>query len=224
MSHLNNYKSFNSDETIKKAVGYKNYLLEKLNEQRIANPSICDMIINVDGHIFHVHKCLMIASSDYFAAMFNSGMQETRASQIELKGVSIQGLREVIDFVYSGELKLSLNNITDVLRSVSHLQVKYALKLCEDYLVDETKIENCIDILRIAELFSINNLKFEVNRYMLRNFDELVSNEAFLKLNLEQMSYFMQSNKLKLYPEIKVFRACVKWLKQLMIKNHQLTS
>jgi hypothetical protein len=219
MSNQSTYKSFTSDETIKKAVGFKNYLLEKLNEQRVSNSSLCDMIINVDGHIFHVHKCLMIASSDYFAAMFNSGMQETRASQIELKGVSIQGLKEVIDFIYSGELKLSLNNITDVLRSVSHLQVKYALKLCEDYLVDETTIENCIDVLRIAELFSINNLKYEVNRFMLRNFDQLVLNDAFLKLNLEQMCYFMQSNKLKLYPEIRVFLACIKWLKHHYDKN-----
>jgi hypothetical protein len=117
------YQSLNSDETIKKASGFKNCLLQKLNEQREANPTICDLTISVDGQLFHVHKCLMIASSDYFAAMFNSGMMESRASQIELKGVSPTGLKEVIDFVYSGELRLSLNNITDVLRSVSHLQV-----------------------------------------------------------------------------------------------------
>jgi hypothetical protein len=41
--------------------------------------------------------------------MFNSGMQETKMASIQLKGVSSQGLKEVIDFIYSGELKLSLN-------------------------------------------------------------------------------------------------------------------
>ena len=61
------------------------------------------MVICVGDHTFHVHKCLMIASCDYFDAMLRSGMQETRASSIELKGVSVSGFVAVVDFVYSGE-------------------------------------------------------------------------------------------------------------------------
>ena len=100
-----------NEETIKKAIGYKYSLLQKLNDQRLNNPSMCDMKITGDDceKIFHVHKCLITSASDYFNAMFNSGMQETKMASIQLKGVSSQGLKEVIDFIYSGELKLSLN-------------------------------------------------------------------------------------------------------------------
>jgi hypothetical protein len=82
---------------------------------------------------------------------------------------------------------LLIKFIQDILRAVSHLQVKYALKLCEEYLIEETSCENCIDMLNLAELFSINNVKHEVNRYILRNFDRLIKNDQFKRLSLEQM-------------------------------------
>ena len=160
--------------SVKKASGYKNSLLEKFWSQRESSPSICDLVICAQNETFHVHKCLMIAACDYFDAMLRSGMQETRASSIELKGVSAQGLRAVVNFIYTGELKLSMSNIGEILRAVSHLQVQFALKLCEDYLIEETTVENCIEMLQLAEMFSIANVKNAVNRYILRNFDKLI--------------------------------------------------
>lgn len=199
--------------TIKRANDYKNSLLEKLRDQREQTPQLCDMIICVGNRTFNVHKCLMIASCDYFDAMLRSGMQETRASSIELKGVSISGFMTVVDFIYSGELKLCMNTIGELIRVISHLQVKYALKLCEEFLIDETTVDNCIDMMQLAELFSIKNVKTAVNRFILRNFDKLISTDQYKKLTFEQMRFYLQSNKLKLYPEIRVFLACVNWLR-----------
>ena len=211
------YAQIGNEETTKKAAGYKNSLLDKLNEQRLNNSSLCDMTISADETTFYVHKCLMIASCDYFAAMqrFDKicGALETRHDKIELKGISSQGLKEVIDFIYTGELRLNLSKINDILRAVSHLQVKYALKLCEEYLIEETTVDNCIDMNNLAELFCINKVKEEINRYILRNFEKLYLNEQFKRLSLEQMQQVAKSNKLRLYPEIRVFNCCVDWLR-----------
>lgn len=45
--------------------------------------------------------------------------------------------------------------IAEVLRAVTHLQVNHAIKLCEDFLIEETTVDNCIDVLSLADLFSI---------------------------------------------------------------------
>lgn len=45
--------------------------------------------------------------------------------------------------------------LAEVLRAVTHLQVHDAIKLCEDFLIEETTVENCIDVLSLADLFSI---------------------------------------------------------------------
>ncbi len=46
-------------------------------------------------------------------------------------------------------------HLAEVLRAVTHLQVHHAIKLCEDFLIEETTVENCIDVLSLADLFSI---------------------------------------------------------------------
>ena len=201
------------DETIKKAMYYTNGVLERLRQQRKLNPELCDMIISVDEQIYRVHKCLMIASCDYFDAMARSGMQETRTDKVELKGVTPQGINEVIDFIYSGELRLSLSNIADILRVVSHLQVQHALKLCEEYLIEETTVDNCIEMLNLADMFCIGTVRTAVNNFVLRNFDKLIQSEQYKKFTLDQMCFYLQSNKLRLYPEVRVFKACLSWLK-----------
>lgn len=33
--------------------------------------------------------------------------------------------------------------------------MNHAIKLCEDFLIEETTVDNCIDVLSLADLFSI---------------------------------------------------------------------
>ena len=151
--------SKSSTTVVKRANEYKNVVLEKLRDQRDNQPQLCDMCVVVDEHKFHMHKCLMIASCDYFDAMLRSGMQETRASSIELKGVSVSGFRAVVDFVYSGELKLSMNTIGDLIRVISHLQVKYALKLCEEFLIGNLYLPMYL-LLILKRICNMSYLRF----------------------------------------------------------------
>ena len=90
----------------KKAFGYKNHLLERLNEQRLSASSLCDMSIHVESVEFGVHKCLMIASSDFFAAMFNSGMAEVQTGLVHIDDdVDPNIFRVFLKFLYVGDLK-----------------------------------------------------------------------------------------------------------------------
>ena len=58
----------------------------------------------------------MVACSDYFRAMLTGPgkMKESREDSVELKGVSAQGLKAVVDFAYTGKIKLSLQNLEEV--------------------------------------------------------------------------------------------------------------
>lgn len=197
--HMNN-------GVVKKASGFQSNIFEKLNEQRVSQPEAsCDIAIDINGTVFYAHKCLLIASCDYFAAMLRSGMLETRQDKIELKGMSAQGLKSVLEFIYTGELTLSLNTVADLLRVVSHLQVKFAHELCEEYLCEQIDEYNCVDILNLIDLFSIKDIKNEIDLYIVRNFDKIVHNNQYKKLTMEQMCFYLKSHKLKLFPEINVF-------------------
>ena len=84
---------------------------------------LCDVTLVVDGDIFHVHRVVLASVSQYFMAMFTGGILESRKEVIELNGVTATGLKACLECVYSGELDLSLENVSDILGTANHLQV-----------------------------------------------------------------------------------------------------
>ena len=79
--------------------------------------------------IFHfmfflqVHKTLLAASSDYFRAMLQGVMRETKEECVDLKGLTAAALRQMLDFLYSGELELDFDNLIEVLNAASRADV-----------------------------------------------------------------------------------------------------
>ena len=73
------------DLRTKKAYQFKSSVLERLREQRNSR-EFCDLVLRAENETFNVHKCVLVASSDYFEAMISrSGMQEATAGTTEKK-------------------------------------------------------------------------------------------------------------------------------------------
>jgi hypothetical protein len=150
--------------------------------------------------------------------MSRSGMQETRQNQITLNDISSNGLKLILDFIYTGELKLNLDNLNDLLSVITHLQVKDAFKLCEEYLYEILTLENCIDLLNLVDIFSLEQVKTYIYNYILKNFYKLTETNQ-IKFTHEQLAQILKSNKLKLYPEIKIFNLVCKWTSSNIIER-----
>jgi len=84
---------------------------------------LCDYTIIAGGLEMHVHRAVLVACSDYFRAMLTGDMRESRESCVTLQGITSFGLQAVIEFIYSGSLKISLDNVEEILAAASHLQV-----------------------------------------------------------------------------------------------------
>lgn len=134
---------------------------------------LCDYTLKADDESFAVHKIVMVACSDYFQAMLTSNIKECKEKTVELKGITANGLRIIVDFAYTGELKLNMPNVEDVLSAATHLQVSDAMNLCSKYLEASISVQNCVDILNIAELYSLEPLHLASTQFMLHNFEEL---------------------------------------------------
>jgi len=57
-----------------------------------------------DGKEIHAHKCVLASQSEYFESMFIGGFKETTQDVILIKDISSDILKNVIDFMYTGEL------------------------------------------------------------------------------------------------------------------------
>lgn len=74
--------------------------------------------------------------------MFGGVMAESKQDLVDLKGVIVDGLQMIIDFVYSGEFFLEYDNLIEVINIVSYLQVFLVLDICSDYIIVGMIFEN----------------------------------------------------------------------------------
>ncbi|XP_008822755.1 kelch-like protein 26 isoform X3 [Nannospalax galili] len=144
--------------------------------------------------------------------MFTGGMREASQAVIELQGVSARGLRHIIDFAYSAEVTLDLDCVQDVLGAAVFLQMLPVVELCEDFLKAAMSVETCLHIGQMATTFSLASLRDSVDAFTFRHFLQIAEEEDFLRLPLERLVFFLQSNRLQSCAEIDLFRAAVRWL------------
>uniref|UniRef100_A0A8C4RPC7 Kelch-like family member 32 n=1 Tax=Erpetoichthys calabaricus TaxID=27687 RepID=A0A8C4RPC7_ERPCA len=87
---------------------HKDSVLAALNQQR-NDGILCDVTLIAEEQKFHAHKAVLAACSDYFRAMFSLCMVESGADEVNLHGVSSLGLKQVLDFAYTGQELNSFN-------------------------------------------------------------------------------------------------------------------
>jgi len=114
--------SVTSVSQVMTSTGHSSRLIVGLDILRAAG-ILCDYTIIAGGLEMHVHRAVLVACSDYFRAMLTGDMRESRESCVTLQGISSFGLQAVIEFIYSGSMKISLDNVEEILAAASHLQV-----------------------------------------------------------------------------------------------------
>nr|CAD7443081.1 unnamed protein product [Timema bartmani] len=84
---------------------YASKVIQNLNLLR-QNTRFCDVAIVAGGNVMKVHRAVLSASSPYFQAMFTAGLLEDQKDTIELHTIAPHILNSIIEFIYSGELKM----------------------------------------------------------------------------------------------------------------------
>jgi hypothetical protein len=145
-------------------------------------------------------------------------MSESQSDHVELKGFenSSYGVESMINFCYSGSLEMTLNNIDQLLHAATHLQIPTAIDLCSKFLLQSCSIENCIDIYKIADLYSLNSVLDIVRLFISKHFLSLMfkAREQFEQLTYEQISHELSRDTLEMnaYEEYDLFLMTCAWI------------
>ncbi|XP_029012770.1 zinc finger and BTB domain-containing protein 17 [Betta splendens] len=102
-------------------------VLEQLNRQR-KQGLLCDCTFVVDGVDFKAHKAVLAACSVYFRTLF---LDQKDVVHLDISNAS--GLGQVLEFMYTGKLSLSPQNIEDVLAVANFLQMQEIVNACSAY-------------------------------------------------------------------------------------------
>ena len=173
---------------------------------------LCDVHLVAEGAKYPAHRVVLAAASTYFQAMFTGGFKESQMSEITLNDTSSEGLKCILDTIYTGELSLSVENVCDVLPVASQLQLNEIVKHCKTFLVNNISTHNCLTFLSVAEKYDLREAVDVCNEFALENFATISLSMEFTNLSKAQLCNYISDDHLKTsHGEIDVFKAILKW-------------
>ncbi|XP_046698548.1 kelch-like protein 33 [Silurus meridionalis] len=172
----------------------------------------CDVEVEAEGRIFNAHRVILSASSDYFRAMFSSGMKETQQESVSLLLMGAPELEALLHCCYSGHLLLGWGCIFELTSTALRFQFQTALSLCLNFLQQEMDAYNCLDVVAFAKAYEMLDLREMAEDFTLRHFEDVAVTEKFQDLPVEKLKAYLRSNCLCVKSELSVFRAVVSWI------------
>lgn len=139
--------------------------VRKVMSEYMNREDLSDVTFLVDGRKLHAHRILLTLFSDHFRRAFASGMRETFEPEIVIDGVQYDTFYAILEFLYTGNLKLTEAQLNDVcflmglLRAADQFCVDGVKWLCEKHLSSLVDAENIDGLLQEAERFQTVQLR-----------------------------------------------------------------
>lgn len=159
-------------------------LLQELFDKEL----LTDVELLMQGERIVAHRVILAAASPFFHALFTSGMKESRAREIELHEVNVMALRELLQYMYLGEIQITGDNILAILHTANQLEMLEVVEICCKQLILELNVANCIDIYVCCESLKTRapcRLLAHAALAMIESFlPDVIESDAFLSLPL----------------------------------------
>ncbi|XP_061614541.1 kelch-like protein 34 [Phyllopteryx taeniolatus] len=188
-------------------------LLARFQRLRSAG-RMCDVVLETEGASFPCHRALLASSSDYFWALFGEATAERLACRVKLPALTPVGLDVVLDFLYSGWLRVCVRTLPDVLEAVRYLQVDTAVSICERYITDNLSAENCCCYANLAERHALSDVLEAANFTIATEMATLLRErrDDLLGLNIQSLMVVLEAKEIPTVKEVELVKLALDWL------------
>lgn len=140
------------------------HLLEQLNVQRYYG-TFCDITVRVDDVDYSAHRCILAASSAKLHSLIYSIRQEWN-NVLVIKDVTPTAFQVVLDFIYTGSVRLMSSSVHDVLEAARYLEIPDVQKVCHCYIdcmhsEEERNVTNSANMRVMPELAPIAEVNLD---------------------------------------------------------------
>ncbi|XP_057710694.1 kelch-like protein 42 [Corythoichthys intestinalis] len=137
-----------------------------------------NVAIVTEDKTYAVSKRKLIEKSDYFRALYNSGMRESTEDSVQLQGLSAPGLELVLEFIDTSKVELANETLEDLIEAASFLQVTSILKP----LTAEIRPDNCVELYGLAEVYGTHELSAACLKFMSCYYHPMMRRPEFYRL------------------------------------------
>ncbi|KAM6954211.1 kelch-like protein 22 [Aplochiton taeniatus] len=168
-----------------------------------------DVVLLVEGKPIPAHRILLAASGDYFRGMFAGGLRESQQTEIPVHGVTYMAMVKLLDFIYTSELELDLDNVQEVLVAATLMQIEDVIGFCCDFLFSWLDDGNILEVDKLADLYGLQQLGVKVQSYVLQNIETFSRTEVYRQLPPEKVFGVLCSDELEVNSENEAYEAAL---------------
>ncbi|XP_066285440.1 kelch repeat and BTB domain-containing protein 2-like [Branchiostoma lanceolatum] len=171
-----------------------------------------DVILEVEGRRFPCHRLVLSAASPYFRAMFTNDMAESRQKTVVLQGLDAGIFWEILSYIYSGTLHVSLDKVQPLYQAADLLQLDNVKDTCSSYMAMNVERSTCVDLYKFADVFSVDSVLKASLLLISSDFTEVASSDEFCSLSVNQLTEIISHDELDVKEETTVWEAVVRWV------------
>ena len=172
-----------------------------------------DVVINVENEDFPAHRLILACYSHYFETMFTVEVKEQYEDTVKLNNVDIHSWKILLNFVYTGNIVITCKNVVALLASADYLQVDEAKDYCFEFIESVISMDNCFDILNVANQYSNTFLQKKVYHFISKNFVEISQSPSLKVLNKDDFILFVSSLNLNVVGNSLLYETIIDWVK-----------
>uniref|UniRef100_A0AC34RK09 BTB domain-containing protein n=1 Tax=Panagrolaimus sp. JU765 TaxID=591449 RepID=A0AC34RK09_9BILA len=150
--------------------------------------SMADIVFMVNGEKILAHKFILYFRSPVFKTMFDGPMTPKSARggkptiKIDDSRISAENFKLFLGFLYTDKVKITGDNVFELLNMAKMYDIESLVKLCEEFLTNNLNFENVVTIANSASIFDDSKIFKEAINYIQAS-DVMRRSEKFCLMN-----------------------------------------
>lgn len=158
---------------------HKDLLAAMLSLQR--EHQFCDATLRVGERELPVHRAVLAAASPVLFELFSrAGDLHHTGAMYKLKHISFQTFKYILDYMYTGRLHVTAEEVGDVYKTARALRVEQVARACSTFLASRLTPANCLGVRKCA--CEDEEFRGLVDDFIQRNIDKIINNKHFYGL------------------------------------------
>ncbi len=178
----------------------------------MAGKVFCDIKVEVDDHVFDLHKIVLVSASKYFHTVLIEQDPNRTKQSITLPGVKADIFGAFINYVYSGKLVFDRSLLCTAWKMAQYLQMEDVCHWCMSQIVQSLSITNCVDYMEFAEKNLFGILQSVCETFIVDNFRSVSKLDSFHKLSVRALTNILLNDTLNCESESAVYTSFRRWL------------
>jgi speckle-type POZ protein len=150
------------------------------------NEDFSDVILAVGESKIHAHKLVLLARSQYFTTMFHSDFKESKEKVVEIKEDE-ELFKQMIQIFYTNDVsKVAFEMALELIVLARKYLVEELVQSCEEIIIKNMTLENCLQILLVADSVQSKPFKDRVIGFVCANIKAVMKTPGWENLKADK--------------------------------------